>query len=101
MKVVVTRSAFRDLGAIWSHIAADSIDAADRVREEFYDAIRKIAEAPGIGHRRLDVANKSYRFWSVYSYLIAYRVQGETLYVSRVVHGARDVGNVMRKRRRR
>ena len=100
MKIVVTRSAFKDLGAIWNFIAADSIDAADRVLEEMNAAIRHLADAPGIGHRRRDVANTSYQFWRVYSYLIAYRVQGDALYVSRVIHGARDVGRVLRTRRR-
>ena len=101
MKILVTRSAFKDLAQIWNYIAADSIDAADRVLDRVNDAIRKVAEAPGMGHRRDDVENPSYRFWSVYSYLIAYRTQGEKQYVSRVIHGARDLSKVFGRRKRR
>src|SRR3954464_914373 len=101
MKILVTRSAFKDLAEIWNYDAADSIDAADRVLDRVNDAIRKLAEVPGMGHRRDDVENASYRFWSVYSYLIAYRTQGQTLYVSRVIHGARDLSRLFRRRKHR
>jgi addiction module RelE/StbE family toxin len=99
-RLVITRSAFKDLTAIWHYIAEDSIDAADRVRDEFEQAFKQLAETPGIGHQRRDVAIKSYRFWRVYSYMIAYRVHGETLHISRVVHGAQNFRRLFRKRRR-
>ena len=61
--------------------------------------IYKLAENPGMGYRRSDVANPPpILVW--FSYLIAYRVQGQTLYVSRVIHRSRDVGKVMRSGRR-
>ena len=47
----VTRRASRDL-KIWEFIADDNLDAADRVLEDFYRALRQIADMPGIGHRR-------------------------------------------------
>jgi len=98
-RLVVTRAAFRDLTDIWSYIAADSIDAADRVRDQLESAMRQLAENPSLGHRRADVSINSYRFWRVYSYLIAYRTKGNALYISRVVHGARDFRRVFRGRR--
>lgn len=101
MKVFVTRAAVKDIAAIWTHIATESIEAADRVADELHAAMRNLADMPGMGHRRADVANPDYRFWSVYSYLIAYRVQGQTLYVSRVIHGARDIRKAFSGRRRR
>jgi toxin ParE1/3/4 len=90
-RLVLSKSAFRDIAEIWHFIASDNIDVADRVRNDLEAAMKRLAEMPTIGHRRADVGNRSYRFWRVYSYLIAYRVQGRTLYVSRVVHGARDL----------
>jgi plasmid stabilization system protein ParE len=98
MKVFVTKTAFRDLSAIRTFIASDSVDAASRVLDELHSAIRKLADMPGMGHQRLDVSNPAYRFWSVYSYVIAYRVQGGSLYVSRVIHGARNVRKMFRKK---
>ena len=39
------------------------------------------------------------RFWSVYSYLIVYKPDSKPLKVIRVLHGARDVGAVLRRGR--
>ena len=36
---VLHPDAVKDLEEIWEYIAADSLDAADRVREEIYDTI--------------------------------------------------------------
>lgn len=98
MKFRISRTADRDLDEIWLHIARDNPEAADRVDEAIHDAMRSLAEMPGMGHRRADVTNSQYRFWKVYSYLIAYRLQGSTLIVVRVIHGARDLRKVFRRK---
>ena len=41
-----------DLIEIWSYIARDSIDAADRVESAFYDACAFLAQTPRSGHVR-------------------------------------------------
>jgi plasmid stabilization system protein ParE len=60
-----------DLLEIWHHIAPNSIDNANKVSQKLEEAIRGLFDMPGKGHTRMDVKNKSYRFWSVYSYVIA------------------------------
>ncbi|HUO10684.1 MAG TPA: type II toxin-antitoxin system RelE/ParE family toxin [Phycisphaerae bacterium] len=90
-QLIVTNPAINDLDEIWNHIASDSVEAADHVEAEFHAAMLKLCEAPWLGHQRSDVRNQTVRFWVVYSYLIAYRVEGENLYVWRVVHGARNI----------
>jgi plasmid stabilization system protein ParE len=35
--------------------------------------MRKLAEYPGMGHLREDLADEPLRFWPLYSYLIIYR----------------------------
>jgi plasmid stabilization system protein ParE len=99
-RLVITRTAFRDLLTIWNYIAQDSIDAADRVRDLIRAEMDKLAEMPGMGHVRPDVNNSSYRFWGVFSYLIAYRVRGRTLYISRVVHGRQNLKRMFKRRKR-
>jgi toxin ParE1/3/4 len=96
MKLRITRTAVRDVAEIWHYIALDSTDAADRVRNDLEAAMRKLAEMPGMGHQRTDVKNPAYRFWRVYAYLIAYRLEGQTLYISRVIHGARNLRRLFR-----
>jgi plasmid stabilization system protein ParE len=93
----ITARARRDLLAIWGHIAREaSPETANRVLSEFYDAIQLLADQPGAGHTRVEVANRHYRFWSVYKYVIAYRIDRQPLTVSRVVHGARDFQRLFR-----
>jgi plasmid stabilization system protein ParE len=104
-KFRISRRADADVDAIWEYIARDSVEAADKVEAEIHSEIKRLADMPGMGHQREDVANPSYRFWRVYSYLIAYRMEGRTLIVVRVVHGARDLRRLFKpakpKRKRR
>lgn len=90
-RLIISVPAVDDLEEIWNFIAEDSLEAANRVEGDLLAAMEKLCEIPGMGHERTDVKNKAYRFWKVYSYLIAYRVDGDVLYVSRVIHGARNL----------
>ena len=88
--LLIQPRARRDLLEIWQYIAADNREAADRVGETLDTAIRRLLELPGKGHTRSDVRNTKYRFWTVYSYVIAYWYDDTTLTVVRVVHGRRN-----------
>jgi plasmid stabilization system protein ParE len=95
--LVVTRTAEKEIIGIWKCIADDCVDAADKVCDELEAAMQMLCEMPGMGHPRSGVKNPAYRFWPVYSYLIVYRVSGEKLTVSRVIHGARNLRRIFRK----
>jgi len=90
-RYLLTRSAQRDIEAIWEYIAEDRIDAADRVLDALETAMRRLAKTPGIGHWREELADKRHRFFAVHSYLIVYRCGTEPLQILRVLHAARDV----------
>src|SRR4051812_409574 len=96
-KLLIMPQARVDLLEIWHHIAPDSIDAANKVADRLDAAIRGLVEMPGKGHRRADVRPPHYRFWSVYSYVIAYRYDEQTLTVVRVVHGRRNFRRLFRR----
>lgn len=64
--------AYADLDEIWEFIAEDSLDAADHVREEIYQAIPALVPFPHQGHRRTDLTSRALRFRRVRDYLIAY-----------------------------
>ncbi len=82
--------AFIDLDEIWEFIAADNIEAADRVITDVSDAIRDLVPFPQQGHRRPDLTSRPLRFKRVRDYLIAY-APGETpLWVVAVLHGHRS-----------
>ncbi len=92
---LLTPLAEQDIGDIWDYIAADSLDAADRVLTGLENAIFRLAKTPGVGHLREDLADRRHRFFLVYSYLIVYRSETKPLQVIRVLHAARDVQSLL------
>lgn len=77
-RFVLTPEARADLIEIWSYIADDSIDAADQALARLHDAFTRLGRTPGMGHQREDLADARHRFWTVYSYVIAYRWETNT-----------------------
>jgi plasmid stabilization system protein ParE len=96
-KLLVQPLARQDLFEIWHRIAADSISSANRVSAKLARAIRDLLDMPGKGHIRSDVKDPGYRFWSVYSFVIAYRFNEKTLTIVRVLHGHRDFRRLFRR----
>ena len=94
-RFVLTPAAQADLLDIFDYISQDSSDAAHRVIAEIRAAMRKLADMPEMGHFRRDLATEPLRFWPVYSYLIIYRPEAKPLQVVRVLHGARDVRQIL------
>jgi len=90
-EVIFSRTALKDLDAIWDHLSiAANLQVASAMNESILLEIDALADFPGIGHRRSDVRDERYRFWSIKSYVIAYRYTRNRLYIARVIHGARD-----------
>ena len=87
-----------DLLQIWNYLAeADSLDAADQVLEDIEKAIERIVEFPGIGHSRKDLTRRDLLFYTIGSYMIAYRPKHTPLYVIRVLHGSRNIKRLLRE----
>ena len=82
--------AYTDLAEIWEYIAADNLDAADRVLQEIYEAVQSLVTFPHLGHRRPDLTNRPLRFIRCYDYLIAYASEEHPLWVVAVIHGSRS-----------
>ena len=90
-RFVLTPLARRDLEDIWDYIAHESIKAATRVLDRLEASIRSLAKNPGMGHVRVDLADRRHRFLPVGSYLIVYRPETKPLQVIRILHASRDV----------
>ncbi len=86
----LTTRAAEGIDSIWEYIAEDSVDRADRVIEDIFNAIHLLVDSAGIGHRRDDLADETLRAWPVHSYLIVYR-EKEPLEIVHVVSGYRDL----------
>jgi plasmid stabilization system protein ParE len=93
--------ALKDLDEIWEYIATESIDAADRVIDEIYDAIKSVVPFPYIGHQRPDLTTRPLRFQTVREYVIGYAPDEKPLAIISILHGRRNprvVAAILRQR---
>ena len=97
-KFRLTAAAAGDITDIFDYIAEDSIDAAQRVRAEIYDEMKRLAWNPRLGHKRQDLTSRELLFWAVYSYLIIYQPDTKPVNIIAVLHGSRDVRKLLKKR---
>ena len=88
--VELSHSAKADLKQIHSYIAEDSLDAADRLANEFSAKFRILADNPSAGRLRLDLGF-SYRSFPYRRYVIFYVANEGGIEVRRVLHSAQDV----------
>ena len=81
---------------IWNDLVERaSLDVADHVLRDIEQAIEKLADPPGPGHKRTDLTKRDLLFYRVHSWLIIYRRDSVPLRVVRVLHAARDIGNLI------
>jgi plasmid stabilization system protein ParE len=95
---VLSPDALQDLQDIWDFIALDNVPAADKLEDEFFETFEMLAKRPLIGHTRSDLTERDVRFWPVGSYLVVYRGIAVPIQIVGVLHGARDIPEVIRKR---
>ena len=101
---VLTPLAKADIFDIWSYIADDNEDAADRVERAIYDACGFVAEAPLRGHSRPGLTTRPLRFWTLTrypNYAVAYRPETTPPEIVAVMHGNRNSPRIHKQRQRR
>ena len=94
--------AITDIEEIWEFIASDSLNAADKILQEIYEAIQALVSFPHLGHARPDLSSKPLRFQIVRELLIAYAPDQQPLLVVAVLHGRRNpriIASLLRERR--
>lgn len=87
-----------DLFEIWSRIAEDSVELADRIDGEFYELFESLAQLPGQGHSRRDLTSRPVLFIALYSFLVVYRPDPNPVRIMAVVRGSREIGRILRAR---
>jgi toxin ParE1/3/4 len=89
-RVLRSPRAEEDLQEIWLYIAADNVDAADRVLDDVGSKLSYLAEHPQMGASRPDIAPEL-RLLPVGNYLVLYRFRDDTVEVVRIVRGGRNL----------
>jgi len=95
----LTPQAQSDLLEITDYILDSSgPQRAESVIGVIREAIEKVVETPGIGHKREDLTDEDVRFWTVYKYYVVYRPGTNPLEVIAVISGWRDVPTELTRR---
>ena len=95
MSYVVSPEKDEDIFEIWRYLCQKaSLEVANRVEKEIYFAFEALDRNPGLGHKRSDLTSHPVLFFTVYSYMIVYRVK-TSLEIVRVLHGRRNVRQIL------
>ena len=89
-QVIWSPSALGDVDAIAEYIARDSVDQAALFVARLLEATDRLAEFPQSGHVIPEISNPSCREISVPPYRVMYRTEVDQVWITGVVHGARD-----------
>lgn len=93
--MLLSAPAASDLREIHAYIAADDPAAARRILDDLRDAMHRLADLPGLGHVRDDLADETLRVWTVHPYLVIYRPETRPLQIVRVLSGYRDIATLL------
>ena len=92
LKLNITDRAKEDISLITDYIAKDNKKAAKMLAEYFYRVCSNLADFPHLGTVRSDFSYKDYRFYVVKKrFIIAYRIEGNNLFISRVLSDYQDI----------
>jgi plasmid stabilization system protein ParE len=95
-RLVVSSAADLDMFQIWMRIAQDSLPSADRMAERFQETFDLLCRQPEIGEA-IPESKIGGRIFTVGSYLVLHYAADETLCIARVVHGARQLADLIRR----
>ena len=91
----------RDLDDIWDYIVSElqNRSAAERVIDCIIDAVDPLKNFAEMGTPLSSIADvgTDYRFLVSGNYMVFYRVQGNDVYIDRVLYGRRDYMSVLFK----
>lgn len=90
----LTRSSECDIREIWSHVAVDDLNAADRLLGRFYERFRLLGDNPHLGPLHPELAERI-RCTAVGFYVVLYKVTDDRVVILRVLHGRRDIPSLL------
>jgi len=98
---ILSPEAERDLDVIKGYLLDEAgVRIVRHVMGELRAGIRFVARNPQAGHVREDLTDERVRFWPVFSYLIVYDPLKKPVEIVRVLHGKRDVEEILERSHR-
>ena len=98
-RYILAPEAALDLVEIWRYVKRKAgLEVADRVESVIRDKLAFLAATPGAGHWRGDLTDEPLKFFPVYSYLIVYQPAAKPLQIVAILHGNRDVVQLLKDR---
>lgn len=81
-----------DFTEIISFIAADNLTVTDAIANKIEKNLELLSENPNLGRipREEEIRNLGYRYLIVQNYLIFYTIEERTIFIHRILHGARN-----------
>ncbi|MCL4538481.1 MAG: type II toxin-antitoxin system RelE/ParE family toxin [Bacteroidetes bacterium] len=80
------------MAEVITYIAADRPSAAEAIATKIEENIRLLSDNAHLGQipKEEELARLGYRYLVVENYLIFYIIERQTIYIHRILHGARD-----------
>ncbi len=96
-KIRINPVAIADVQEMKAYIAEDNPAAAERMGNDIYSKVEKLADFPQMGVSLSSRINMKadYRFLVCGMYLIFYKIEGEFVSVYRVLNGMRDYLSIL------
>ena len=90
--VRLLRAAEDDFTEIVMYLAADNPPAAEALAATIEKSLNLLSHNPRLGRipKEDDLVHLGYRYLIVQNYLIFYTIEEQTIFVHRIIHGARD-----------
>jgi plasmid stabilization system protein ParE len=80
------------------HQAQERCRNRRQVEQVIFDKIVFLAGSSGAGRLRENLTDEAVKFFPVYSYLIVYRADRKPLQIVAILHGSRDVEQILKDR---
>jgi toxin ParE1/3/4 len=90
MEVRWSMPAAEDLEQICERIELDNPEAARRVARTIYEGCSRLKDFPDMGRASIRMPGRRELIFAPLPYIAVYRIQGDALEISRIVHGARE-----------
>lgn len=86
-----------DFTEITTFIAAENPTAADAIANKIEKNLELLSENPNLGRipREEEIRNLGYRYLIVQNYLIFYTIEERTIFIHRILHGARNYKSLL------